>query len=220
MPEALHVFLVEALDDIAFLMRKTLERSGHRVSVCRAGADALMVLGHNQFNLVILDQELPDMKGLDLLRALSREGIAAPVLMVTGRGDERLAAEALRAGALDYIVRDQALTFLADLPKHAQESATRHRLQQSNRLLIEAIESARDGVMITDRQGTLQHINGALERMFGYKRAELLGQAPRLFKSGLHAPEFFAAMWRTILARDSWQGELVNRRKDGTLADT
>src|SRR5438105_1751210 len=117
MPESLSVFLVENSDDIAFLMRKTLERSGHRVTICRTGADALMVIGHNQFGLVILDQELPDMRGLDLLRSLNREGITAPVLMVSARGDERLATEVLRAGALDYIVQDNALSFLADLPK-------------------------------------------------------------------------------------------------------
>ena len=97
---------------------------------------------------------------------------------------------------------------------------TRHRLQQKNQLLIEAIESARDGIMITDREGTLEQVNGALERMFGYTRAELLGQTPRLLKSGLHLPAFFEDMWRAILAGSSWQGELVNKRKDGTLLDT
>ena len=65
----------------------------------------------------------------------------------------------LRAGALDYIVKDRALTFLTDLPKRVYESITRHRLQQSNNLLIAALESARDGIMITDLQGTIQHVN-------------------------------------------------------------
>src|SRR5205807_374980 len=81
------------------------------------------------------------------------------------------------------------------------ESVMRHRLQDLNRLLIEALESARDGIMITDLQGTLLHVNGALERMTGYGREQLLGQTPRLLKSGLHPPEFYASMWRTILAR-------------------
>jgi PAS domain S-box-containing protein len=220
MPEALDLFLIEDESDIAFLMRKTLERAGHQVTICRTGADALMVLSHRPFSLVLLDQALPDMQGVELLRTLNREGITAPVLMVTGKGDERLAAEVLRAGALDYIVTDNALTFLADLPKRVQESVTRHRLQQTNRLLTLAIESASDGVMITDLEGTIQHVNSALERMTGYARQELLGQAPRLLNSGLNAPALFHDMWRTILARDSWQGELINKRKDGTLVDT
>ena len=100
------------------------------------------------------------------------------------------------------------------------ESITRYRLQQSNNLLIAALESARDGIMITDLQGTIQHVNQALEKMFGYDRQELIGQNPRIFRSGVHAHEFFADLWQTILNRTSWQGELVNKRKDGTLLDS
>ncbi|MCI0379347.1 MAG: response regulator [Gemmataceae bacterium] len=219
MSETLELFLVEDDDDFAYLMRKSLERAGHKVTVCHNGADALIVLGHSQFQLVLLDHGLPDMGGLELLHTLKREGIATPVLMVTGRGDEHLATQVLRAGALDYVVKDSALTFLADLPKRVQESVTRHRLQQTNRLLIEALESARDGVLITDLQGVIQHVNGALERMFGYEREELAGQTPRVFKSNIHARELYEELWRSILARSSWQGELINRRKDGTLLD-
>ena len=57
----------------------------------------------------------------ELLTTLTREGIAAPVLMVTGYGDEQLATRVLRAGALDYIVKDPALTFLGELPKRVNE---------------------------------------------------------------------------------------------------
>jgi len=220
MSESLSLFLVEDEDDFAYLIRKSLERAGHQVTVCHTGADAQIVLSQSQFSLVILDQKLPDMLGLDLLRNLNQEGITTPVLMVTGKGDEDLAIQVLRAGALDYIVKDHNLIFLTDLPKRVQESVSRYRLQQTNRLLIEALDSARDGIMITDLQGKVEHVNGALERMFGYSREELLGQAPRLLKSGLHPRSFFEEMWRTVLARTSWQGELVNKRKDGTLLDT
>ena len=220
MSESLQLFLVEDDDDFSFLMRKSLERAGHQVTVCHAGADALIVLSHANFHLVLLDQKLPDMSGVDLLKDLHREGIATPVLMVTGYGDEQLAAQVLRAGALDYIVKDRALTFLTDLPKRVHESITRFRLQQTNNLLIASLESARDGVLITDLQGTIEHVNRALERMFGFDRQELIGQNPRIFRSNVHTSEFFRDMWQTILGRASWQGELVNKRKDGTLTDT
>jgi len=220
MAESLQLFLVEDDDDFSYLMRKSLERAGHQVTVCHSGADALIVLGHSHFDLVLLDQKLPDMSGLDLLQALHREGVATPVLMVTGFGDEVLAAQVLRAGALDYVVKDRALTFLTDLPKRVHESITRFRLQQSNNLLIAALESARDGIMITDLQGSIQHVNQALERMFDYDRQELIGKNPRILRSTVHSSEVFAHLWRTILGRASWQGELVNKRKDGTLIDT
>src|ERR1700676_960256 len=139
MTETLELFLVEDLEEIAYVMRDCLERAGHRVTVCRSGADALIVLSHRQFHLVILDNKLdPEMTGLDLLRALHREGIGTPVLMVTAWGDEKLATDVLRAGAVDYVSKTSK-DFLADLPKRVMESVTRHRLQQTNHLLIAAL---------------------------------------------------------------------------------
>jgi PAS domain S-box-containing protein len=220
MTDPLRLFLIEDDDDIALLIRKSLERAGHQVSRCRTAADALIVLAQNPFDLVILDQRLPDMAGLDLLQTFSREGIAAPALMVTAYGDEQLATRVLRAGALDYLVKDHALTFLAELPKRVTESVTRYRLEHMNRLLIQALESARDGIMITDLQGVILHVNRALELLTGYGRQELLGENPRLLKSNVHPPAVYTEMWRTVLARGSWQGELTNRRKDGSHFQT
>lgn len=219
MNESLRLFVVEDDDDIGFLMRKSLERAGHTVTVCHAGADALIVLGHSQFDLVLLDQKLPDMSGTDLLEGLSHEGISTPVLMVTGVGDEKLASHVMRAGALDYIAKDRALTFLAELPKRVQESYTRFRLQQTNRLLIAALESANDGIIVTDLHGRIQHVNAAAERLYGYDRNEMIGNTPRMVKAAVQGHEFYQEMWQTVLNRQSWQGELVNRRKDGTLVE-
>src|SRR5947209_5774840 len=123
--DSLRLFLIEDDDDVALLIRRSLERAGHLVTGCRTAADALIVLAQNPFDLVLLEQRLHDMPGLDLLRTLAREGIAVPVLMVTAYGDEQLATSVLRAGALDYIVKDPALTFLAELPKRVSESFTR-----------------------------------------------------------------------------------------------
>src|SRR5262249_17962523 len=149
MSDALRLFLIEDDDDIALLIRKSLERVGHQLTRCRSAADALIVLGQHSFDLVLLDHVLPDMTGLALLRRLVVEGVQGPVLMVPAWGDEPLATRVLHAGALDYIVKDPALTFLGELPKRVVESSRRHQLEQMNRLLIQALESARDGVMIT-----------------------------------------------------------------------
>jgi PAS domain S-box-containing protein len=220
MSDVLRLFLIEDNDDIALLIRKSLERVDHSVTRCRTAADALIVLAQTTFDLVLLDQRLPDMSGLELLQKLAREGIVAPVLMVTAYGDEHLAIRVLRAGALDYIVKDPALTFLGELPKRVAESVHRHRLEQDKQMLIQALESARDGIMITDLQGTILKVNQALENLTGYSRGELVGQNPRLLKSGVHPADFYAQMWQTIMARGSWQGELTNRRKDGQFRQT
>lgn len=220
MSDLLRLFLIEDDEDVALLIRKVLERAGHEVVRCRTGADAIILLAQTAFDLVLLDHLLPDMRGDEVLERLSRDGVTAPILIITGYGDEQLATRVLHAGALDYIVKDPALAFLGELPKRVVESVRRHRLERTNQLLVQALESARDGVMITDLQGTILEVNRALENLTGYPRHDLIGQTPRLFKSGVHSAAFYARMWQTILARGSWQGELTNRRKDGQLRET
>lgn len=210
MAESLSLFLVEDDDDVALLIRKGLERAHHHVLRCRTAADALIVLRQRPFDLVILDQMLPDRSGLELLGELERDGQEVPVLMITGHGDEALAARVLRAGVLDYLVKDDALAFLAELPKRVHESVTRHRLERQNRLLVQSLESASDGFVLVDRAGVIRDANRALLALTGYGREELVGRRPALF---LGRDE--AAPWPEAPA-GGWQGEDVVRRKDGT----
>jgi PAS domain S-box-containing protein len=83
--------------------------------------------------------------------------------------------------------------------------------------LLAAVEQAADGIVITDNSGTIQFVNPAFTAMTGYARDEVLGQSPRILKSGHHPAEFYRNMWHTICSGQAWQGEVVNRRKDGIL---
>lgn len=215
MTAVLRLLLVEDEDDVALVVQKTLERAGYSVARCRLASEAMAHLKAEPFDLILLDHYLPDMAGLDFLAALEKEHIRTPALMVTAYGDEHLATRVLHAGVLDYVVKDPSLTFLGELPKRVSEAVMRHRLQQYNRLLVGALESARDGVLITDTKGTILHVNQALERMTGYSRGELLGQHPRMLRSSLHSEEAYAALQQAITSGKSWQGELIIRRKDG-----
>ncbi|MBL8055069.1 MAG: diguanylate cyclase [Anaerolineales bacterium] len=85
------------------------------------------------------------------------------------------------------------------------------------RLQSVALESAANGIVITNRTGHILWTNPAFSRMTGYPADEVVGQTPGLLKSGRHSAEFYRAMWDTILAGQVWQGETVNRRKDGSL---
>jgi hypothetical protein len=84
-------------------------------------------------------------------------------------------------------------------------------------LLLAALESAAAGIVITDRQGTIQWINTEFSRMTGYAREELVGQNTRILRAGTHDETLFADLWRTLLAGSAWHGEMVSRRKDGSL---
>ncbi|MGL5668823.1 MAG: diguanylate cyclase, partial [Shewanella sp.] len=74
-----------------------------------------------------------------------------------------------------------------------------------------------EGVVVTDRHGNITDVNGAFYEITGYSREELLGQNPRLFNSGRHEKAFFDTMWTHLLETGKWNGEIWNRRKDGTI---
>jgi diguanylate cyclase (GGDEF)-like protein/PAS domain S-box-containing protein len=80
-----------------------------------------------------------------------------------------------------------------------------------------ALEAAANPILISRRDGTIIWVNKAFEQLSGYTRDEALGQTTSLLKSGQQSASFFKNMWDTILSGQQWRGELVNRRKDGSL---
>ena len=93
----------------------------------------------------------------------------------------------------------------------------RKRVEAENQRLAMAVEQAAESIAITDLEGTILYVNPALEQSSGYTRAELLGQNPRLLKSGKQDAAFYQQMWGTLLRGEMWQGTVINRRKDGAL---
>ncbi len=92
------------------------------------------------------------------------------------------------------------------------------RQGQSQLLLLNAaIGQAHDAVVVADPGGDILFVNPAFERITGYGREEVLGQNPRLLKSGVQDQPFYERLWATIRAGETWSGRLVNRRKDGSL---
>jgi two-component system, cell cycle response regulator len=84
-------------------------------------------------------------------------------------------------------------------------------------LKVAALEAAANPIIISRRDGTIIWVNEAFEQLSGYTRGEALGQSTSLLKSGQHPSSFYKQMWETALSGQRWRGELVNRRKDGSL---
>ncbi len=93
----------------------------------------------------------------------------------------------------------------------------RREAEEQLRLQSVALESAANGIMITDRNGTIQWVNPAYSTITGYSVDEVIGKNPRIQKSGKVAKEVYSSLWRTILSGNVWHGELINRNKDGSI---
>jgi PAS domain S-box-containing protein len=83
--------------------------------------------------------------------------------------------------------------------------------------LAAAVEQAADGIVITDLAGKIRYVNPAFTAMTGYTTEAAVGGNPRILKSGRHSPTFYEELWSTIRSGRVWHGEIINRRKDGTL---
>lgn len=130
--------------------------------------------------LILLDYNLPDMDGLEFLKRLAKHpAIGAPVIMLTGEGNESIAVEAMKSGASDYIVKDTSGGFLRLLPSLITRTLVIHAEKISNRklkALHQAIlHNVADGIIGIDANGFVLFINPSAERMLFYPRSDLIG---------------------------------------------
>lgn len=183
MKERIHVLLVEDEEAHAELIRRAFEpKEGLiRLTVARSLEEARACLTESLPDLAIVDLFLPDGRGIELL---SEEERRYPVVVITSHGDEEVAVEAMKAGALQYVVKSEAN--LADIP-HKVEMALRQwghiierrqaeeALQASEAHFRSLIENAQDVITVLNEDGTIHYASPAIERVLGYRPEERVG---------------------------------------------
>jgi len=128
----------------------------------------------------------------------------------------------MKFGADDYLMKERTVRLGLAIRRVLEEKRLRgepNRAEQQNLIQAQALEAAANAIVITDRQGKILSVNQAFTTLTGYTREETLGQYPRLLKSGEHEAGFYRQLWETVVSGKVWQGEITNRRKDGTLCD-
>ena len=98
-----------------------------------------------------------------------------------------------------------------------QDITERMRTEKRVRLQSSALEAAASGIVISDREGSILWTNPAFTRLTGYTAEEVIGKNPRMLKSGAHDQEFYRNLWQTVVSGQVWHGDVINRRKDGSL---
>lgn len=106
---------------------------------------------------------------------------------------------------------------LTGMAHHITVAMRMAKRRQELRMLSLAVKHAANAMVITTRDGKIIWHNEALSRFSGYGSGEIIGHTPHLFSSGQHDKAFWRDMWQIILSGQAWRGEVVERRKDGSL---
>ncbi|AXJ01144.1 PAS domain S-box-containing protein [Cyclonatronum proteinivorum] len=153
----------------------------------------------------LTEQDIP------LVRAFRGERfISVPITIKTKGLPTRLVAASGSPFTDEHGKKLGAVVIMRDVTEQRQ-------LESQVSLQLAALKSAANAIAITDRDGNLEWINPAWEKLTGYAEQEVLSQNPRILKSGQQKKEYYTLLWETILAGKTWKGEIVNRRKDGSL---
>ncbi|MBI5029873.1 MAG: PAS domain S-box protein [Chloroflexi bacterium] len=100
---------------------------------------------------------------------------------------------------------------------NSHDITERKRAEETLRLQATALQAAANSIIITDRDGIILWVNPAFTKLTGYTAEEAVGRSPNMLKSGKQDLAFYQHLWNTILSGNVWQGEVINRRKNGTL---
>jgi len=162
---------------LARLLQKKMNRQGFAVDLVHDGRMGIEILQSEDYDALIVDHKMPGKSGLDVIRQLASDGKLMPTLMVTGAGDEKLAVEALKLGAGDYIVKDAEGTYLELLPAVVNKLLDQKRLADAKEQAERELHTAHANLekLVQERTEALMKANKVLkEEIKERKRAEKL----------------------------------------------
>jgi two-component system sensor histidine kinase/response regulator len=182
--EPIHILYVEDDPGLARLVQKKLQRAGYMVDIASDGEQGVAKFDANSYDLMFVDQNLPIYDGLEVIRILGSKGILPPTIMITGSGDEKVAVEAMKRGAGDYIVKDVAAGYIELLPSAIEKMLRQHRaieekqqaeeaLRKSEKRFRKLFEQSNDAIFI-HQSGRIIDVNQRSCEMLGYSKEQLL----------------------------------------------
>lgn len=214
MEKLLRILLLEDSLTDAEMIQRILKKNLMPVEIRLAMTKAVFLQALTEYapDVVLSDNSVAQYNAVAALESTRSVYPYLPFIMVTGTVPEEYAANIIKQGADDYILKDR----MARLP-----AAITSAIQQ--RKVLKEISDYKYGmdqaaiVAITDQRGLILYANENFCKISKYRYDELIGQDHRIINSKFHPPEFIRQLWVTIANGNIWRGEFRNRAKDGAL---
>jgi PAS domain S-box-containing protein len=184
-PQPASILVVDDDRGLLRLVEKSLRREGHTVATADSGQEAIAWLEKNRPDLMLLDLKLQDIEGREVINHLAAVGREIPFIVITGQGDERVAVEMMKRGALDYVVKDVRFQdfvptvvqrALKQLDQQRKLAETEQALKRESAFTHAVFDASGALLMVLDADFRIVRFNPACERVSGYTLDEVRGR--------------------------------------------
>lgn len=218
MSEILHILLLEDRPTDAELNERMLRQAGIDFTSLWVGTRAAFVAALDTFrpDLILADYKLLGFDGLQALAIVRERSPDLPYIFVTGAMGEERAAEAIKQGASDYILKDRLMRLPAAVQHALEERETKRQLRQSEERNHLIVSHMPQGCITWNVQFHVESWNPGAERIFGFTDAEVMGKHPYDLLVPKEAQPAVDAIWKRLLEGDETANSVnENITKDG-----
>ncbi len=167
---------------------------------------AIRAISQERHDVYLFDYRLGSYNGLELLRAAIASGCTAPIIMLTGLGEQKIDLEAMQAGAVDYL--EKGKIDAVALEKSLRYAIERKRSEQKIREQAALLDIATDAILVQDLQGKILFWNKGAENLYGYSTTEAVGSFVSQLGEEDELPQMQELAKAVLLSSGAWQGEL------------
>ena len=223
MGDHIRVLIVEDSQEDTLLIVRELQR-GFDVDFQRVEthAELTAALDRSHWHVIFSDYSLPRFNGLDALTICLQRGIATPFIIVSGAIGEERAVEMVKAGAHDYVMKDNLHRLVPVVQRElseAKERLIRRHNDAINAYLASVVQSSDDAIIGMTLDGTIVTWNAGAERLYGYTAAEMLGRSMSILMP-VHRPDELSELLKNIARGEHVESlEAVRICKNGKPID-
>jgi len=182
-------------------------------------------------DIILSDYIMPQFDAMAALAISVEHNPLIPFIVVTGSIAEEAAADSIKSGAWDYVVKERihrlkraiinSLKLKTEKIKAFNAEKEVENLVKKTgietKLLFDIFQNAPSSIIIADKKGKIISVNSAFEKITGYSQDEIIGKTPNILKSGKHLKFFYDDLWKTIACGKNWNGEIYNKKKNGEI---
>jgi PAS domain S-box-containing protein len=208
------VLVVDADSESRSHTATIVEKLGYTALTADNDDSCIELFSTCMIELLLLDINEPRKSGLKVLSYLQEHSISIPVVIISSSSDIEQAIFSMNLGAYAYLLKPVNENRLGITIRNA---LTEFELRSKLMLFSEAITQLPMAVVITNDQGIIEYTNPGFTSLSGYTEMEAKGQPVSILSSGSQTKQFYRKFWETINSGKIWQGEMVNRKKNGEL---